>query len=229
MDRAKALVTEVGEDCPAFWVRTDHQTAGRGRRRKPWSDRSGDSLLVTLALRRNGAWDPCDPVPATLALRAAVAVFHTVSRYLSPDLVTIKWPNDILVADGKVCGLLVDADRWWYRIGIGLNVGGVPETDPSETGALAPVCLREYAVTPPPLPARIFPVLATATREALQCSGWRRVAEDALAWRGRAVVVEVDGRIHRTGVVHGITEEGALLIGGGDPVYSGTVRLKGER
>lgn len=96
----------------------DHQTAGRGRLDRRWEAPSGANLLVSMLLR------PPRPVDrwfhSTLALGLAVVdACHT-----SGVDATLKWPNDVLVGDAKLAGVLAETDGCGaVVIGLGCNVG----------------------------------------------------------------------------------------------------------
>jgi BirA family transcriptional regulator, biotin operon repressor / biotin---[acetyl-CoA-carboxylase] ligase len=104
-------------------VGADHQTVGRGRRGRPWADRPGASLCVSVVLRPGRA-----PVEAGLIpLLAAVAVAEAVG----PEA-RIVWPNDVVVGDRKVAGILcetsTDHERIaWTVVGMGVNVHALPD------------------------------------------------------------------------------------------------------
>jgi BirA family transcriptional regulator, biotin operon repressor / biotin---[acetyl-CoA-carboxylase] ligase len=100
-----------------------HQTGGRGRRGRVWLDAPGDSLLCSILLR------PALPAASTAALSlvAAVAVSEAVAA-VAGVAAGIRWPNDLLVGDRKLCGILAEAAADGagrvesVRLGIGLNV-----------------------------------------------------------------------------------------------------------
>jgi BirA family biotin operon repressor/biotin-[acetyl-CoA-carboxylase] ligase len=102
-------------------VVADHQTAGRGRRGRTWEAAPGGALLVSLLLRPEARVAPVDRrwlVTAAVALAAADAC--------RPRRVTIKWPNDLLLGDRKVAGILAQADAGAVVVGIGINVSWAP-------------------------------------------------------------------------------------------------------
>jgi BirA family biotin operon repressor/biotin-[acetyl-CoA-carboxylase] ligase len=166
------------------------QTAGRGRQGRTWSAPSGQALLVSLVLR---TW------PRLLPLAAAVAVAETAG----PES-RIKWPNDILLADRKVAGILVEArpQEGWAIVGIGLNVAVELEALPAElrdtagTLGLAPADLE-------PALARLLqslePQLGASEPELLAAYRERDVlAGREITWaagQGRAVGVDEEGRL----------------------------------
>jgi BirA family transcriptional regulator, biotin operon repressor / biotin---[acetyl-CoA-carboxylase] ligase len=91
-------------------VTAAEQSAGRGRQGRTWAAPPGKALLCTVVVR--------DP-PRLLPLAAGVAVAQTIG----PDA-GLKWPNDVLLAGGKVAGILVESrpQERWAVVGIGLNV-----------------------------------------------------------------------------------------------------------
>jgi len=109
--------------CGALAV-TDYQLAGKGRLGRGWVSEAGKDLTFSLLLRPKIA-----PAAAhLLVLAASVAVTDVLQ--LLPGLdkrVGIKWPNDVFLDGGKVCGILseasVDMDALhWMVLGLGLNV-----------------------------------------------------------------------------------------------------------
>lgn len=103
-------------------VLADEQTAGRGREGRTWRSPAGGVWLGVL-LR------PTEPVLGVLAVRAGLAVAETVDGLLgAPAAVArLKWPNDVLVENRKLAGVLCEA-RWqgeslqWVALGVGVNV-----------------------------------------------------------------------------------------------------------
>ncbi|MCC6945966.1 MAG: biotin--[acetyl-CoA-carboxylase] ligase, partial [Thermomicrobiales bacterium] len=83
-------------------VVADQQTAGRGRMGRTWRDEPGQSLLFSTLLRPD--CEPADfrlfPVAAGLAVARAVAECYAIEA-------NVKWPNDVLIEDRKVAGILV--------------------------------------------------------------------------------------------------------------------------
>ena len=122
-------------------VVADHQTAGRGRRDRTWVAPPGGSLLVSVLLR------PPAPVADATTMAAALAMAEAVEE-TTGVVAGLKWPNDLVVDDRKLAGVLAEAD--WpagsaisagYRalpaharavvvVGIGLNVAWPAELPP---------------------------------------------------------------------------------------------------
>jgi BirA family biotin operon repressor/biotin-[acetyl-CoA-carboxylase] ligase len=105
-------------------VVADEQTAGRGRLGRRWEARPGSSLLVSVLLRP--ALEP--PERPLLVLAAALAAVEAVEE-AAGVAARLKWPNDIVVADRKLAGLLAETTGDAVIVGLGCNVlwGKLPE------------------------------------------------------------------------------------------------------
>lgn len=103
-------------------VHADEQTAGRGRLSRRWSSPPGN-LYLSIVLR------PDVPLAriAELGFVAALAVADAVDSLLPRQLhATLKWPNDVLVRDGKIAGILLEQVDGALVLGIGVNVLEAP-------------------------------------------------------------------------------------------------------
>ena len=95
-------------------VFTDYQSAGRGRRGASWTAPAGSSALFSLIVR------PSTPLPPHhLAIITGVGIANGLRKY-SPDI-KIKWPNDIMLQDRKIAGILVETAADAVVIGVGIN------------------------------------------------------------------------------------------------------------
>lgn len=97
-------------------VVADHQTAGRGRRGRTWESRPGSALLASVVLR---------PVPPLVTLAAGVAAAEACQAVAAVP-VTLKWPNDVMSAGGKLGGILSELVGDSAVVGLGLNLGWAP-------------------------------------------------------------------------------------------------------
>lgn len=97
-------------------VRAHHQTQGRGRYNRKWID--NDDLLFSILIKDN-----LNNI-SDYSLVIASSVYKVLSKYLNN--VSIKWPNDIMVDDNKLCGILLEAVTTskieCVIIGVGINV-----------------------------------------------------------------------------------------------------------
>jgi BirA family transcriptional regulator, biotin operon repressor / biotin---[acetyl-CoA-carboxylase] ligase len=135
---AEALaLTRAGKRGP-LWVTAKSQSAGRGRRGRAWVSEPGN-LYASLLLS-----DPSPPDRAAeLSFVASLAVLDATAR-LAPSLsdqLALKWPNDVLIANKKFAGVLIEAEDTSVVIGIGVNCvshpgeARIPATDLSAMGA----------------------------------------------------------------------------------------------
>ncbi|MGL6278849.1 MAG: biotin--[acetyl-CoA-carboxylase] ligase [Gaiella sp.] len=112
----------------------EHQTAGRGRAGRSWVDAPGRAVLVSILLRPPSG----SPLPQ-LSLVAGLAVAETVET-LTGRSAAVKWPNDVLLDDRKVAGILLEGDGDAVVCGIGVNVAQLPSELPADA-RVAPTSL----------------------------------------------------------------------------------------
>lgn len=106
------------------------QTAGRGRLGRRWQAPAGTAVLASVLLKP----PPGRELPQ-LALVAGVAVAEAIERVAGLPA-RIKWPNDVLLADEKVAGILAEARDGAVVLGIGVNVGQTREQLPPGAASL---------------------------------------------------------------------------------------------
>lgn len=122
-----ADMAEAGQTGPV-WVTAGTQSAGRGRKGRAWVSETGN-LYTSLLLRPNLQAKDLGPVPfiVSLAIRDAL-----ISVGVPAEHVHCKWPNDVLVADKKVSGVLIESSAKaggaidHLIIGIGVNLAFHP-------------------------------------------------------------------------------------------------------
>ena len=134
-------LTQEGTAREGFVVLADSQTAGRGRLGRQWVDTFGYNVLSSTVLR------PRFPLPL-LVMLASLAVVDTIDTVCNVPA-TIKWPNDVLIDERKVAGILIETthDRMEHMIaivGIGVNVHNSPtQTEVEQNLAKKAVTLEE--------------------------------------------------------------------------------------
>ena len=100
------------------FVVTDYQTNGKGRNDRVWSSEEGKNLMFSFLIKDQDLLKKF----SALSIISAVEVAKLLEDYQIKD-VSIKWPNDILIGDKKVCGILLEGQILEYLVvGIGLNV-----------------------------------------------------------------------------------------------------------
>ncbi len=110
----------------------DHQTAGRGRQGAHWFDAPAQSLLVSLILREVPPQLPPHFVGVGVAIASALTLEHHFPP-LAP--VGLKFPNDLILLERKVGGVLVERIGEVYIAGVGINL--LQERFPDEIASTA--------------------------------------------------------------------------------------------
>lgn len=215
-------------DPGSVWVTARRQLGGRGRRGRVWVSEAGNLYASLLLI------DPAPPAAlGSLPIVVALALHRAISGEMpwAGDRVRIKWPNDILVDDMKVSGILVEAEnlpdgRQAVVIGCGVNIARKPVNPLYPT-----ITLEEAGATTSPesLFARLMQELA------LVLTGWdegRGVATVVNAWKqhvkgiGGPITVNLPDR-SISGTFSGIEDDGRLLLklptGEITPIASGDV------
>jgi BirA family biotin operon repressor/biotin-[acetyl-CoA-carboxylase] ligase len=138
MERAR-----IGERGPMWFVTTE-QTAGRGRRQRPWIAPRGNlasSVLETIDLSPATA--------ATLGFAAGLALEAALRAVTGPAAIgfSLKWPNDVMTGEGKLSGILLEAEALpggslAVVVGMGTNVVAAPERTPVPATSLAALGLE---------------------------------------------------------------------------------------
>ncbi|HWC12533.1 MAG TPA: biotin--[acetyl-CoA-carboxylase] ligase [Acidimicrobiales bacterium] len=193
-------------------VVADHQTAGRGRRRRSWVAPPGSSLLVSVLLRPDAAGGP--PALTTVAgsLAAADAVAEVAG--FGPAL---RWPNDLYADGRKLGGVLAEVvDGGAVVLGVGLNLrwpSGVPE--PIAGIAVAAEEVAGRAVDRDRLLTAFLGHLEARDGALASAPGRSRTLadyRDRCETLGREVRVTVPGGRTAAGVAAGVDGAGRLVL-----------------
>jgi BirA family biotin operon repressor/biotin-[acetyl-CoA-carboxylase] ligase len=197
----------------------EHQSAGRGRRARPWYAPPGGALCLSLG------WSCAVLPPHAPALSLAVGV--CALRALRPwvgERVRLKWPNDLVCAGGKLGGILIElraesAGPAYIVIGIGINtalpatlVSQVEQTGtrPMDLAALGAACCDRNLLCAALLDELVAGIGQFELR-GLAPFGTEWRAADALV--GQVVSVSAPAGVF-VGHARGIDEEGALCVQG---------------
>jgi BirA family biotin operon repressor/biotin-[acetyl-CoA-carboxylase] ligase len=195
----------------------EYQTAGRGRRGRNWVAPPGGSICLSLSWMFRDL--PRDL--GALGLVVGVCALRALSR-LGVDRARLKWPNDLLLDDRKLGGILIElraesAGPACVIIGIGLNVAlGAPVLEKIATMGLAPTDLAAAGLKDAARNAVAAGLISSFVqgllefeRDGLKPFVREWMAADAL--RGRPVTVTA-AESSAKGVARGIDLDGALLI-----------------
>jgi BirA family transcriptional regulator, biotin operon repressor / biotin---[acetyl-CoA-carboxylase] ligase len=203
---------------------TEHQTAGRGRLDRVWVTPPRAALTFSLLVRP-------DAVPAArwpwLPLLTGLAVVEGVRRATGLEA-TLKWPNDVLVDDAKVAGILVERVESPAGaaavVGVGLNVSSTRDELPVATAT----SLVLAGAASPDRTRILAEVLSAFGR---RYDGWTAVGGDAgrglhaayvaeCSTVGREVRVELPGGSALSGRAVGVDPDGRLEVAAGGRVQS---------
>jgi BirA family biotin operon repressor/biotin-[acetyl-CoA-carboxylase] ligase len=205
---------DAGETGP-FWIVARRQTEGRGRRGRSWESQDGNLFATLMQLTRKS---PAEAAQVTFV--AALAIADLLDAWAPASLVTIKWPNDVMLAGQKASGVLVESGvhesgGLWLAVGIGINLLSAPEGTERPATALAHH-LRGDAASPPSTE-----VAAAKLAEAFNVwmTRWETLGFQPIldAWRARTAGLDGPavarlGRETIEGRAEGVGPDGALKL-----------------
>lgn len=205
---------DAGETGP-LWIVARRQTEGRGRRGRQWESQDGNLFSTLLQLTRK---TPAEAAQVTFV--AALAIADLLDAYAPASLVTIKWPNDVMLAGQKASGVLVESGAHengglWLAVGIGVNLASAPEG--TERPATALVHHLRGDVTAPPTVEAAAARLAEAFD--VWMTRWETLGFEPIldAWRARTAGLDGPavarlGRETVEGKAEGVAPDGALKL-----------------
>jgi BirA family biotin operon repressor/biotin-[acetyl-CoA-carboxylase] ligase len=230
-NRLAADLARLGEASGTLVI-SDHQTRGRGRFERSWLSPPRRNLLFSLILRSGG--QTAAVLPLSLAFSAAVA--EALAGILGTD-VGVKWPNDVSVAGGKICGILAEsvtrkASLIHVIVGFGINVNAGPEDVPSELRPAVTSCraVKGEELNRAEVLAGVLSRLENAFDRFLHAgfAPFIDSYQERLTLMGARVSFDTHG-VGLSGIVEGVQEDGGLrigLLGGGRRViYNETITV----
>ena len=210
----------------------EEQTAGRGRGAHSWESERSAGVYCSVVLRP--ALPPSEVL--LLALAAGLAVRAAIEQVDPRVLADLKWPNDVLIAGKKVCGILAEMNAEATRVryivvGIGINVNQAtfPKELQSEATSLRLVTGSEWSRVE--LAAALLKSLdreyrALVNEKDAPQSILRQFAEHSTWVQGKQVRILENG-FSAEGTTEGLDERGVLRLrttAGLQTILSGTVR-----
>ncbi len=213
---------------------TDNQIAGRGRHGRTWQSPAGSGICLSMAYSFESS--PADLPALTLAVGlGAISALQS----LGVDGVQLKWPNDLILMNGKLGGILTEAQTQSTGaltvvtgIGVNIDLSGHPDLVVEAEWARRIVDLKSQVAD---LPARheIASSLIIALSNILVDYDSAGFAKFSHRWRsydwllGKAVTIDTANK-QISGIGAGVADDGALLVdtktSGRQRVTSGTVR-----
>jgi BirA family transcriptional regulator, biotin operon repressor / biotin---[acetyl-CoA-carboxylase] ligase len=209
---SEALAQSRQGDEGRLWVVAREQSAGRGRRGREWISAPGN-LYATLLL--------ADPAPADaapqLAFVTGLAVHDAIvacADELAKEL-ALKWPNDLLYANKKLAGILIESEMSARKLAVAVGVGinclhhpaqaSFPATDLAEAGK---------SVSPESLLSALSRTMMGRLAQWNRGAGFAAIRADWLAHAtglGREMTVRLPGH-ELNGYFEGLDDSGQLLL-----------------
>ena len=185
------------------WLVALHQEQGKGRHGRIWQSLDGNFFGSTLVQLRAS-----DPAAPALALLAGLAVIEAVEVVVPDAPLSLKWPNDLMLGDAKLAGILLERSGNRVVVGFGVNLAAAPDISGRKTASLT------AAITP----QAFAPLLAASFDRLL--GAWRAAdpAAFAQAWSARAHPVGTPLEVHSgpgeriAGRFDGIDPDGAMRL-----------------
>jgi len=212
----------------------EHQTAGRGRLDRTWHSPRASGICMSMSYGFSRIPDSLSCVTLAIGIGVVAALERNGARGIG-----LKWPNDLIVGDGKLGGILTEAkpgrsEQLTVVVGVGINIDLQSVEDGVQiSNGLGHV--SDLASCTDNLPSRnaISAALVESLFDTLaefDADGFARFARpwEKLDWlRGQQVEIERPGGV-MSGTCNGIDADGALLLetaAGHKRVVSGSVRL----
>ena len=185
------------------WLVALAQDAGRGRQGRDWQSLDGNFFGSTLVGLRAG-----DPPAPSLALAAGLALIEAVDAAAPGRPLMLKWPNDLMLGNAKLGGILLERSGERVVVGFGVNLAAAPSIDGRRTADLG------ATITP----QAFAPLLAASAARLL--AAWRSADPPAFAraWLARAHSIGTALTVHSgpdewvSGTFAGVDPDGALRL-----------------
>ena len=200
-------------------VMARRQSQGRGSFGRSWLSPAGN-LYISVLLRPEGHV----AAGGLWSLLSAVALAEAVAGVVpDPQALRLKWPNDLMLNDGKLAGILLDSSAApdgslaWLVIGLGLNIA----TKPVVPGRVA-ACIADVA--PPPAPETMAARLLDSLGHWAEIQARQGFAPVRAAWLARSHPPGTPLRLRHgstdlDGAFAGLAEDGSILLD-----IAGTIR-----
>ena len=194
-------------------VMAGEQSNGRGRiDGRIWKSTPGKNLLCTIILKQ--------PPVEGFTLRIGLSLARTCNSFLPENIkAKIKWPNDILIDDKKLCGILCEYVNNTIFVGIGCNINQLAFSQEIEKKATS---LALYSGGRGPKISSFLETLLRNIKEVLTEEDWNKKVSDLLYKKGEIVsfcpgIPETKPVLQNqtnqvTGILEGIGSFGELLV-----------------
>lgn len=216
-------------------VIAEEQTAGRGRRGRPWYSPPGKGIWMSMVMK------PLIPLQFTphLTLLTAVAVCRAIKK-IAPVQVGIKWPNDLLIEERKVCGILLESVAEDERLvsviaGIGIDVNIDASDYPESLLDIATSLKRELGQEVDR--ATVIAEIMNEWEQLYKLYEEQGFGPIRTLWEANSIMIGRQVHIQSpygtvSGTAQGLDDSGALIVLGSGGVYqkvfSGDIQFSSE-
>jgi BirA family transcriptional regulator, biotin operon repressor / biotin---[acetyl-CoA-carboxylase] ligase len=213
MDVARELVArgELGASGLGWGsVIAPSQTGGRGQLRRTWLSAPGNVLATLVCPPAEGLWNDLRPL----------VLGHLLAEALGDvcEGVRVKWPNDLLLNDRKIGGILVEERPGCILAGLGLNLAWAPRGEDLRDGhGVAAGCLPGFPGVSGVLELWRMLVNRLETGyvsllEIFTPGDFLTIFQSRLAWKGRRVLVCEGAGVRYEAIIKGVSGNGALVL-----------------
>ena len=187
------------------WLIALAQDSGRGRHGRAWETIEGNFFGSTIVQLR-----PSDPPAPALSLAAGLALIEAVEAAVPNAALSLKWPNDLMLGDAKLAGILLERSDDRVVAGFGVNLAGAPSISGRKTASLGSLARLD--------PKTFAPLIAGSFARVL--AAWRNADPIAFAnaWIARAHPIGTVLEVHSgpgeriSGTFDGIEPDGAMRL-----------------
>jgi BirA family biotin operon repressor/biotin-[acetyl-CoA-carboxylase] ligase len=209
-------------------VLADYQRKGRGQKERKWYSPKGENLYFSFIL------NPAE-IMGTISLSIGIAISDTINKYIK-ERAYLKWPNDVLVRNRKISGILLESKSLGRRlnqviVGVGINLNTLKFPFKLRDTAISLAMIKGESISRPKF---LADVLGNIERwyETLRNEGSEPIS---LAWKertnilGKMVQVKEGAKRGLIGIAVDLDSQGALLIRAKDntiyPLISGRIEM----
>ena len=202
------------------------QTAGKGRAGRSWLANPEDSLCFSLAFpfKRTPAELSGLSLLVGLAVISGIAQACDLSESKLHELgLRLKWPNDLLLNNAKLAGILIEGgqakagDSTWMIIGVGINLRNTEKIESNLANGLRASSLSQMTDSLPDIEYLWLKLIASLEQHltAFDLHGFKPCMESWMKWdayRDQAVCISGAGKDAIYGITKGVDESGALIL-----------------
>ena len=221
IDSTNAFARKTQLKKPFLIVLSEQQTAGKGRYGKSWYSPESGNIYLSIKYQ---AKSMVPSLSLIVGLFVAEALDEASGQKINAQL---KWPNDVLLKNKKICGILIESEieqeNIELTIGIGVNYS-IPKKESwwGDIGKLADILPREKLIN------TILKKIITYHEHGY--SDWQHAWENRCMHQNQEINIQTNSQKKITGVFRGVNNEGKMIletINGTQTISSGECSITG--